>query len=405
MPRFFHRGRGRSRGRGRGRPAAPCFAEGSTRAATPFGKLRAFGATWLPYRSTQFLFALLLLLLCACDSSPPRDPAIDGNLFVLTTDFESGAFSIVDMESRDAARNVGLTHSDATARVRGRRVYVVNRLGQDNVTALEVDGGFRVAWQRSTEPGSNPQDIVFASDEKAYVTRLELPTVLVIDPRDGSPLGEVDCSAVADADGVPEMSGGAVDDTHVLLAAGRLDRDNSYLPTANGALVVVEAATDAVESVVELTGQNPYGDMITPSPGTVLVAEVGRFGVLDGGIERVQLDPDIATGFLVTEETLGGDVSAFTIAVDGSFWIIVSDPSNVTSLVRFDPADDSLRTVVAGTGFTLSCVARVDDGTLALCDRTRTVPGVRLFSLPDGVELTEHPIDVGLPPWQVRVLE
>jgi len=347
----------------------------------------------------------LVALLCGCDASPPRDPANEGNLFVLTTDFESGAFSIVDTETREAARNVGLTHSDAVARVRGERVYVVNRMGQDNVTALDIDNGFRVAWQRSTEPGSNPQDIAFASDEKAYVTRLELPTVLVLDPRDGTPLGEVDCSAAADEDGIPEMSGAAVDDTHVLLAAGRLDRDDSYLPAANGALVVIDATRDVVEQVVELTGENPYGDLYLHAPGSVLVAEVGRFGVLDGGIEDIHWADGVAGGYVVTEEQLGGDVSAFVSAADEVLWVVVSDPSNVTSLVRFDRADGSVRTIVIGTGFTFSCLARVDDGTLVLCDRTRTAPGVRLFSLPDGVELTERPIDVGLPPWQIRVLE
>jgi hypothetical protein len=346
-----------------------------------------------------------LLLCCGCDTSPPRDPAIAGNLFVLTTDFESGAFSIVDTESREVAMNVGLTHSDALARVRGSRVYVVNRLGQDNVTALDVADGFRVAWQRSTEPGSNPQDIVFASDEKAYVTRLELPTVLVIDPRDGSPLGEVDCSALADADGVPEMAGGIAAGDRIVLAAGRLDRDNSYLPATNGALAVIDSSRGVVESVIELTGRNPYGDLAVLPGGRLLVAEVGRFGTIDGGIEEVDVSTGTARGFTVTEETLGGDVSAFAVGDDGVLWIIVSDPSNVTSLVRFDPADDSRRTLVTGSGFTLSCVTVVGPGLLALCDRTRTGPGVRLFSLPDGAELTDHPVDVGLPPWQVRVLE
>ncbi len=393
----------RGRGRGRGRPTAQRVDSGSTRAATPFDKLGAFGATWLPYRTIAWSFGLLLF--CGCEASPPRDPAIAGNLFVLTTDFESGAFSIVDTASREAALNVGLTHSDAQARVRGSRVYVVNRLGQDNVTALDGADGFRVAWQRSTEPGSNPQDIVFASDERAYVTRLELPTILILDPRDGSTLGEVDCSALADADGVPEMAGGAAAGTRIVAAAERLDRDSSYLPAGNGALAVIDPARDVVERVIELTGRNPYGDMAALADGRLLVAEVGLFGELDGGIETVDVGAGTAGGYLVTEETLGGDVSSFAVSAGGALWIVRSDPDAVTSLLRFDPADGSLRTVVTGTGFTLSCVAVVDAGTLALCDRTRTSPGVRLFSLPAAVELTERPIDVGLPPWQVRVLD
>jgi len=228
----------------------------------------------------------------------------------------------------------------------------------------------------------------------------------VLDPRDGSTLGEVDCSALADADGMPEMAGGVAVGERIVLAAERLDRENSYLPAANGALAVIDPARDAVDRVIELTGRNPYGDMAVLPDGRLLVAEVGRFGTLDGGIEEVDVPAGTARGFSVTEETLGGDASAFAVGDDGVLWIIVADPSNVTSLVRFDPADDSRRTFVTGSGFTLSCVTVVDPDLLALCDRTLTDPGVRLFSLPDGAELTtNHPIDVGLPPWQVRVLE
>jgi DNA-binding beta-propeller fold protein YncE len=348
--------------------------------------------------------AALALAACACDSGPPRDPAGEGTVFVLTTDFETGAFSILDPQTEAAAVNVGLTHSDAAARVRGDRVYVLNRLGQDNVTALDAANRFRVLWQRSTEPGSNPQDIAVAADDKAYVTRLDHRTVLILDPRDGSTRGEVDVSAYADADGFPEMSSALALDGRVILAAGRLDRNNLYLPAARGLLVVVDPATDAIERTIELTGENPYGDLAPVPGGGLLVAEVGRFGALDGGIEEVDVATGTARGFRVTEETLGGDVSGFTVASDGSWWIVISDPSAVTSVVRFDPADGSRRTIVVGTGFTLSCAAEVETGVLAVCDRTRTAPGIRLFGL-DGVERTVAPIDVGLPPWQVRVLD
>jgi outer membrane protein assembly factor BamB len=323
---------------------------------------------------------------------------------VLTTDFETGAFSLVDVDRRSASVNLGLTHSDAVARVDGTRVYVVNRLGQDNVTALDAADGFRTLWQRSTEPGSNPQDIVVVSAEKAYVTRLERTGVLVLDPRDGSIRGEVDCAALADADGVPEMSAGAAAGDRVVFAAERLDRDDEYRPAGRGALAVVDPARDAIERTVELTGSNPYGDLAALADGRLLIAEAGVFGQVDGGIEAVDAATWTAGGYLVTEETLGGDVTSFVVADDGTIWAIVSSPDFATSLVRYDPADGSLRTAAADPGFAFSCVARVSGDLLGVCDRTRTRPGVRLFELPDGSERTAAPIDVGLPPWQIRSL-
>jgi hypothetical protein len=267
--------------------------------------------------------ACLAALALGCESAPPRDPAGEGGVFVLTTDFETGAFSLVDLDAGEVARNVGLTHSDAVARVVGSRVYVVNRLGQDNVTALDAADGFRVLWQRSTGPGSNPQDCVPVSDAKAYVTRLELPSVLILDPRDGTPLGELDASALADADGVPELSAGIVAGDRVVLAAGRLDRNDGYRPAARGRLAVVDPALDVVERTIELTGENPWGELAFGPDGRLLVAEPGTFGVLDGGLEAVDVATGAAGGFVVTEAELGGDVSSFLATEDGTLWLIV----------------------------------------------------------------------------------
>lgn len=343
--------------------------------------------------------------VAGCGEEPRRDPAAAGTLFVLATDFETGAFSIVDHEAETAAVNVGLTHADAVARVRGSRVFVVNRLGQDNVTALDAADGFRVLWQRSTEPGSNPQDIAFASDAKAYVPRLELPTVLALDPRDGTLLGEVDLSALADADGIPEASWAVAVGNRIVVAVGRLDRHDAYRPTGPGALAVLDPTTDRVERAIELSAENPWGEPAVGTDGRLLVGLAGRFGELDGGIEAVDVSAGRAEGLVATEAELGGDVLSFVAGDDGALWILVSDAASVTSLVRWEPSAGPARTVMRGSGFTLACVAQVAPGLLAVCDRERTAPGVRLLEAPTGTERTARPLDVGLPPWQVRVLE
>lgn len=346
----------------------------------------------------------VLGIVAACGEEPRRDPAAEGTLFVLTTDFETGAFAVVDHEAQTAAVNVGLTHSDAVARVRGSRVYVVNRLGQDNVTALDAAQRFRVLWQRSTEPGSNPQDIAFASDEKAYVPRLELPTVLVLDPRDGTPLGAVDLAALADADGVPEATWAVAFGDRIVVAVGRLDRNDAYRPTGPGALAVIDPATDRVERSIELGAANPWGEPAVAADGRLLVGLAGRFGALDGGIEAVDVPAGRSDGLLPTEAELGGDVLSFVAGDDGALWVLVADAASVTSLVRWEPSAGAPRTVLRGSGFTLACVAQAAPGLLAVCDRERAAPGVRLFEAPSGDERTTRPIDVGLPPWQVRVL-
>jgi len=343
-------------------------------------------------------------LAAACAPEPERDPAIGGDLFVLTTDFETGAFSVVDSATGEAAVNVGLVHSDATARVRGDRVYVVNRLGQDNVTALDAGDRYAVLWQTSTEPGSNPQDIAFVSDRKAYVSRLERTSLLVLDPSTGAPRGTIELGSLADADGLPEPAAMLAVGDRIVVAVERLDHDDAYRPTGPGALAVIDPATDRLERTIELAAPDPYGDMALAADGRLLVAEVGVFGELDGGIEAIDLAAGTSDGLILDEATLGGDVTAFTPVADGSVWLVVSDPSFVKSVVRWNPADGSRRTIVAGADLLLPCVVAIGGDRVAICDRTTDAPGLRLFTL-DGVETTGHPIDVGLPPWLVRVVE
>ncbi|MBI5498623.1 MAG: hypothetical protein HY907_00140 [Deltaproteobacteria bacterium] len=348
--------------------------------------------------------AIAAALVAGCAPEPVREPAIGGDLFVLTTDFETGAFSIVDSATGEAAVNVGLVHSDATARVRAGRVYVVNRLGQDNVTALDAAGGYAVLWQISTEPGSNPQDIAIVADDKAYVSRLERTGLLVLDPRDGAARGTVDLASLADADGFPEPAAMLVAGGRVVVAVERLAHDDAYRPTGPGALALIDPATDRLERTIELAGSNPYGDMALDAGGRLLVATVGEFGVLDGGLEAIDVAAGTSGGLVIDEATLGGDVTAFAPVADGSVWLVVSDPSFVKSVVRWDPDDGSRRAIVSGASLLLPCVVPIAGERVAVCDRTDDAPGLRLFTL-DGVETTARPIDVGLPPWLVRVVD
>lgn len=347
--------------------------------------------------------AAVVVAAAACAGDPSGGPAGSGGLFVVTTDFETGAFSILDPETSAATVNVGLLHSDATARVFDGRVYALNRLGMDNLTCLDPADGYRVVYQRSTGPGSNPQDVAVVSAERGYVTRLERPRLLVFDPRDGRDRGEVDLSPWADADGFPEASALVVAGDRVVAALGRLDRADLYRPAGNGALAVIDPAADRVERVVELTGANPFGDMVERD-GVLWVAQAGRFGEFDGGIERFRVDGWVSEGWDVTEADLDGDVVGFARAPDGALWIVVQTASIDTRLVRLDSAGGSPRVLRSAPGYALTCVADAGAGRMAVCDRTPTAPGVRLFDAATSAETMTAPIDVGLPPWQVRVL-
>ncbi|HSA16255.1 MAG TPA: hypothetical protein P5346_16055, partial [Spirochaetota bacterium] len=108
-------------------------------------------------------------------------------LFVITSDYSTGSFSIVDPLTMQAYNDVGLrrVHYDAFARyfkIMPDYVYVVNRLMGDNIQVLDRTDNYGTVAQESTDQGSNPQDIAVVSDTVAYVTRYNKKALWIVNP-------------------------------------------------------------------------------------------------------------------------------------------------------------------------------------------------------------------------------
>ena len=112
---------------------------------------------------------------------------------VLTTDASTGSYSLVDLTSRNVFKDIriGGVHSEAIARFfvnpsafPGGRVYVVNRLGADSIQVLDPQLGFITPTNGvlAVGNGTNAWDIVFVNTNKAYVSRLGSPKLLIINP-------------------------------------------------------------------------------------------------------------------------------------------------------------------------------------------------------------------------------
>jgi len=364
---------------------------------------------------------LLAVVAAGCSSGGVEDrgtgetpPPLEGtSAFVVTTDFQTGSFAVFPVLQPDAvARNVERIHSDAVARVHGGLVYVVNRLGGDNVQAIDPAAGYATRWQCSVENGSNPHDIAFAAPDKAYVTRYERAALLVVDPTTGPDCagfvrGTVDLSSLADADGLPEMDQAVVVGGRLFVTLQRLDRRNFFRPTDSSLIAVVDVATDTLVGSITLTGTNPFtesaGLALDPATGTILLTEVGEFArVDDGGIERIDLATLTPEGFFVTESDLGGNVTDVVIVGDHHAYAIVLDATARSRLVRFDPTTRQVgATLAAGDDFLVDIDLGPDGATLYLTDRTLRRPGIRRFAIADDVELVPSPIDTGLPPFDV----
>ena len=407
-------------------PLATYESESMTGCERPTG-----ACLWLRGRSVLVLMIGALLLLFGCDGSggggndDEDAPPAEDVAFVLTTDFSTGSYSVVDLPTLDTFDDInsGGVHSDAIARVFNGLVYVINRLGQDNVQLIDPQQDYTTIEQESMGNGTNPQDIAVVSADKAYVSRLADDELLIINPATLEEIGTVDLSSLTkngDGDGVPDPFRMLVHEGLVYLILQHLDFSVGFpLPkVAPGEVVVIDPATDVIAAVIELNGTNPFSDMqYSPDLDRILVSVIGEFatsapgGGQDGGI--VAINPNPATrvvdaGFVIDEATIGGDITNFSVVSATLGFAIVADDAFNTSLVSFNPSTGQrLSTLVEppSAGF-LSHLAINNAGELYLAINDQESPGIRIFDTAPETEMTSEPLRVGeLPPSWIVFIE
>lgn len=358
---------------------------------------------------------VLLALLPRVGSAVP----IDTHAYVTTTDFATGSLSAVTLASRAVAPDVASVHSDATLRWWGGRLYVVNRYGQDNIQVVDPAQGFATVRQFSTGNGSNPQDIAVVSPTKAYVSCLGLAQVLIVDPTAGTVTGSVSLAAFGGADGIPEATRMALVDGHLFVALQRLV---DFAPAETSLVAVIDIAADTLLDVdpgrpgvqaIPLVGRNPVTTLEhDPFGGRLLLGCAGAYGVLDGGIEGIPVaGGDVivpgapryaSSGFVITEQALGGDVGDLAFLLPGHSYAIVSDASFNSAVVSWSAlTGQRLATVYQPGGFVLPdlAVSPARDE-LWVCDTGFLAPGLRVFRCGTDLPLA-GPLSTGLPPYQI----
>ncbi len=369
-------------------------------------------------RCFMFLVILttaVLVPLSGEGAGPPWDYVVSVN----SDYYVSGRVSVVDVippwSVDDPVANI---HSDADARYHDGLVYVINHLYGDNIQVLDPSQDFATILQFSVGPGSNPHDIAFVSESRAYVSRNESVFLYEVDPTTGAVTDSIDLSALADADGLPEMSGMALRGELLFVAVQRLDRDYYWIPVPPSYLAVVDTATNELVDIdpvspgiqgIELLATNPYRNiLVDEDTGLLYVACSGNWGSLDGGI--VEVDPVAleAVRFVSTEAQLGGDLYDFTLPVSGRAHAVIStsSPSWEQFCVAFDwSTGEKISNVWKPGGYNVMDVeVHEGSGQLFLADRTYASPGIRVFDVSDGYQLTTGPIMASLPPHDLLVV-
>jgi len=342
---------------------------------------------------------------CAPELAPCGTP-VPGSALVVTTDYETGAYAALDPAARRAVPKCDLIHKDAVCRSDPATGYtfVVSRLGADAVEIVDTAGTWEVIGEYSVGAGTNPQDIAVVSADRAYVARYKEPSLLVVDPLDGTALGEVDLSAYADEDGAPEAAWLLARGDRVYAALQKLVEFEVDGPSS---IVVIKAASGEVEREIPLAGANVYGKLrYAGGVDRIPLVVVGRFGALDGGIQLLDPNDDTVSPYVITEAELGGDLADAVIAAPDRGFAVIGVPAEggqTTRLVAFDPGTGEVgATLIDDDEWELGFIELDPDGDeLWVADRSMDAPGVRVFDATTGEELTDKPIDVGLPPFMI----
>ncbi len=361
---------------------------------------------------------IFTIILAGCEFIEDDDTETDTGLVatdvraVVTTiasDYSAGAFSLITGDNDRLAYNELLpTHSDITVDTFNNDFYVIEKFSGNNISRFSLNDLNAPLWQYSTQDSptsavaSNPKQIVFLNETKAYILRYGSNTVWIVNPSaassDNFKIGEIDLSSYADSDGIAEVRMGVIANGHLYIAMQRLV---NFAPTETAYVAIIDTATD-LEIDAGITGDSLNGIPLTiKNPNTsmqyiaannsIYIQGIGSYndGEFIGGIERIdltdystnviiddgtsvshpdekvsamaivsptlgyyisyigwgntsiyQLNPTTGTDTQTTIATLtSGDFSS--LAIDGNGLIWVSDVGNATVHI-IDPVNDSL---------------------------------------------------------------
>ena len=353
------------------------------------------------------ILAVSVLLLANSSSS-------QSDLFVITTDFSTGSTAFLAANAAEAEVNLLGIHSDAVGHYHDGRVYIVNRLGQDNILVLDAMDLRTPLTQFSVGNGTNPHDIEIVAPDKAYVTRYDAASLLIVNPQDGAELGEIDLSAFADADGLPEVSQIVRVGDRLYLSCQRLDRNGGWGPVDVSYLIVVDLATDTLVDVdpdaegvqgIALSVANPNSMAVVGEQ--IAVGVVVNFGDRAGGVEIVDTATNRSLGLAVSEEDLGGDITSMILVDQNRGYAVVADENFANSVQSFDLSSGTVGEPLEDISGGFIPSLAVDGERLIVADRGSFADpasaGLKFYDAATGAFL-RGPIDTGLPPQGIVVL-
>ncbi len=353
------------------------------------------------------LFSLILTLFTLASCTQETETiAVDANAIISTVaaDFSSGAHSVVskdDNGERIAFNDLLPTGSDITVAAYGSHFYRIERAFSGNsVTKFSTSEPQTPIWQYSTNDAgsavlSNPHDMIFVSETKAYVLRYGSNIMWIVDPsaesEDKFKIGEIDLSSYDDADGVPEMDSGVIVDGKLYVTLQRLD---NFAVTQIPYVAIFDVITDeeidaniAGDSLkgIPLQTLNPTNIVYEPLSNAIFVQGSGSFFPVEytSGIEKIDLSTLSSTVILDDGDDIRhpyGLVTELAVVSDTILYFVGYDGFTDNTLYKLD---------LATAEITATSVASLINGQMA----NLTVDSEGLLWVSDSANATVRIID------------
>ena len=244
----------------------------------------------------------------------------------------AGTLSIIDVDKSEGSRTVSnqvnpILNTDVAVAAYGDYFYRMERMDYNNVTKFDVKDPKTIIYQYSCQGDdsapANPHDLVFLSDEKAYLLRYGSTKAWIVNPsattRETFKIGEIDFSSYADGDNIPEMNTGVIVDGKLYVTLQRIDFSGGWgnyiyhtsyvavIDTDTDTEIDTGKGTDNMKGIpVGITNSGTI-DYLEEN-GLIYIQGSGATDDLKGGI--VSLDPTTFTVSQLVDDDTQGDGNA-----------------------------------------------------------------------------------------------
>ena len=368
---------------------------------------------------------------CTNEETPPRASG-KKVLLVVTTDFASGALSGIDLENNQPVNDLLTLDQDSVVREIDGIPYILERTNA-NIKRLDKNNDFGVVYEKSLRktPGEyvNPHDIAKVNDETALVSMYALKEMRVVSLDDGTLTGRaLDISSYSSDSTAPDVSqllrvGGfiyagiqdIVTETCPENTAGCFM--GSLFAAQNSRLLKINVSNLHVLRGHLLPFKNLIGRLQLYTSGNVqkiLGAGVGMFGQIDGGVVSYHISSDSFDSPTFQEETAssstgskGRDINQVVYVNDTRAFAMLSDSGFKNFVVAFNPVTRTITKQILPLDKEDGNYAEIliEGDSLLVADRNTIRPGIRIFDVNTLEEKTPEPINVGLPPYSMVVVE